>query len=148
MKRLLFLIIILLLGACIKNLHAQINATVVFNYDVNGNRTSLNYIITRVEENTESADEEDLSTNGDTFGDITISVYPNPTSGILVLSSNSQNQTQDIDVKLMSLQGNIVDERWIADGNTEFNLTNYPPGIYFLSISHDGERQIWKIIKK
>lgn len=134
-----------------KNLNAQTNATVVFNYDVDGNRTSLNYVIIRVEEDLESVLEgvdKDLSTNNDDiFGEINLNVYPNPTSGYLVLSSNSQDQVQDVKAKLLSLRGDVVEERVISTGDTEFNLSSYPAGIYFLSIEFNGEKQLYKIIK-
>ena len=148
MKKGLF-VICLTLFCIVYRLNAQNNSMVVYNYDADGNRTSLNYILTRV---------DDKSISNDTVGDVTasspeepdysVTVYPNPTSGYLVLSSNSHGDMPKTNARLYSLQGNVVEEKVITSDRTEFNLSDYPAGVYFLEIICDNERQLWKIIKK
>ena len=138
----------LLYGVC--NICAQNSATVAYNYDTNGNRISVNYILARVD-NTDMVNDTEfdvLETSNDGL-DYVISVYPNPTSGYLVLSSSgSYDNIGTIHIKLYSMQGNTIEERDLMPGCIEFDLSCYPAGLYFLSVVCNDERDLWKIVKK
>lgn len=130
-------------------LHSQNNASVAFNYDADGNRTSLNYIIIRVDENDIFNDTvRDVTSFDHAESSFSISVYPNPTSGYLVLSSNYHENTQPVHVILYSIQGNIIEDRFIDSDLMEFNLSDYSAGVYLLSVMYEDKRDLWKIIKK
>lgn len=127
--------------------YAQLTSSVVFTYDENGNRTAMEYVVARVYENVLTND----STKTDVLDDmaiLNISVYPNPTSGYLVLSANTHDVATEINARLFSFQGCLIEEKTITAKCTEFNLTGSPAGVYFLSIYYNDKKQIWKIIKK
>lgn len=144
--------------ANICRLGAQNSSSVVFTYDNNGNRTSVQYVMSKIDDdespndtiNDRSGDKNgDFATSGnDTIGGINISIYPNPTSGYLVLSTDSYSQSRTINVRLLSLQGIIIDEREITSDRAEFDLSGSPAGVYLLSIICDEEKHLWKIVKK
>ena len=137
---------ILMLFCFAIGLKAQMNTFAVFNYDDDGNRISVNYIMTRVDY--KEISDESSSIDLDIADDMSLSVYPNPTTGYLVLASNSSDSAPSLNVKLLSLNGTIVEERHVISDCTEFDLTQQPAGIYFLSIELNGEKQLWKIIKR
>ena len=149
MKKSLFLICLILLLMPSVSIMAQIiNTYIVFDYDDNGNRTSVNYICMRVDENEFLADTDELSPSDVSNGDINLSIYPNPTTGYLVLASEYNDDNQDMMARLFSVQGNLIEEKRIVDDHTEFDLTQAPAGIYFLYVENTGEKLLWKIIKK
>ena len=126
----------------------QIALYVVFDYDDNGNRTSVNYIITQVDENEKNILSEELSPSDISSGDINLSIYPNPTTGYLILTFEYDEGNQDMMARLFSAQGNLIEEKKIVSDHTEFDLTQAPAGVYFLYIERTGEKQLWKIIKQ
>jgi len=140
------------------SIKAQINSYIVFDYDFNGNRTSMYYIFMRVDENELPIDDttafsrntlsEELSSHDNFNGDINLSIYPNPTTGHLVLASDTDHSDQVIVARLVSSQGQLIEERRLVSNQTEFDLTQVPAGIYILYIEHTGEKQLWKIIKQ
>ena len=144
MKTRFFVLIVVLLELTIK-MTAQMTSSVVFSYDDDGNRTSVEYVIIRFQENTT---DELSSDNMDEIGNVDISIYPNPTTGFIVLSVDSDDYTQIFNAKLMSFDGTTIAEKKVANNREEFNLTQVPAGIYFLSTDYNGEQQLWKIIKR
>lgn len=141
------LVLCALLSCCIHCLNAQVNSTVVFGYDDDGNRTFVSYIIERIDENDSVQDNRSFNDLENTETQ-NISVYPNPTNGYLMLSYDSFNDKEAVYVKLYSMQGMVLDERVMTSNCLEFNLLEYPAGIYFLSVSYDDNNYLWKIVKK
>lgn len=158
MKKSVFLLCLSLYLMPAVSIKAQINPFIVFNYDHNGNRTSMYYIFTRVDENDLPKDttafyrnilSDELSPNDISDGyNMNLSIYPNPTTGHLVLASDTDSSNQVIIAKLISAQGNLIEERRLVSNHTEFDLTQAPAGVYFLYIERMGEKQLWKIIKQ
>lgn len=153
-KKLLFVII---LWGLLSNLHAQSNNRVSFAYDRNGNRVSSSIVIIRTDENAISNDTigeyydptEDLADTGtDTFDDLKMSIYPNPTCGSLTISTEPADQNNTIHASLLAFNGDVIEEKTITAPETEFDLAGHPAGVYFLITSSGGEKHFWKIIKK
>ncbi len=147
MKKISLIFIVLQL-VFIFHMQAQNRANVVYNYDADGNRISVNYILTKYDEddilNDSVSDTIDYVTDD---LDLNIEVYPNPTSGYLVLSSDLPGNMPKINVRLYSLQGNIIENIELTSNRTEFNISDYPAGVYFLSVIFENERHLWKIVK-
>ena len=159
MKKLLCLIVAIMMleMALFDNICAQNIMRASFNYDRNGNRISQSIIIIRVDENnmyndsiTDSHDStETLDDTGiDIIGGINMSIYPNPTCGTLILSTDTSQPSNHIIASLLSFNGNLLDEKNIISTKTEFDLTGFPSGIYFLITNCQNEKHVWKIIKK
>lgn len=160
MKKSVFLLCLSLYLMPAVSIKAQSNSFIVFDYDHNGNRTSMYYIFTRVDENELPKDttafyrnilSDELSPNDISDGynvNISLSIYPNPTTGHLVLASDGDSSNQVIIARLVSAQGKLIEERRLVSNQTEFDLTQEPAGVYFLYIERTGEKQLWKIIKQ
>lgn len=76
-------------------------------------------------------------------------VLPNPTRGIIEIDVNSNDQF----LELTSLQGQTISQQNLLANNSEnkitLDLTSYPSGVYFLSITtKSGEKKSAKIVKQ
>lgn len=76
--------------------------------------------------------------------DKSISVYPNPTKGIINIScSNSIKSVQLFDIQGRLLQTNLVNEN-----QTTLNISNNSNGIYFIKVISDKGIAVQKIVKE
>ena len=149
MKKAIFIICFIQL-ICSLGLKAQTNYLVMFRYDADGNRTGISWMLLRSDGNT-FANDSTYTTNkelSETVGEIDISIYPNPTTGYLVLSSNNCDNNQFLKATLTSFRGETLEERTLSSYQIEFDLSRYSAGIYFLTVECNGDKQLWKIIKK
>ena len=78
-----------------------------------------------------------------------IRVYPNPTSGNIVISfENTITRTRAVSITDISgkyyLQTNLLFE----NGLSKFDISKYPSGIYILQIITDGNEFIQKVVKE
>ena len=80
-----------------------------------------------------------LSTEQSELLDV-LSVYPNPTEGLLYVDVNAESKYRVID-----LSGKIVNTGSLNQGKNELQLRNYQAGIYFLRITN-GEGLVTKKI--
>jgi hypothetical protein len=140
MKKLIILFVTLIQLVVITPVIAQ-NATVVFNYDDNGNRTSTMLMVTRVTENGTNTIDTDSST------EVNLSVYPNPVDNYLLLSMGSC-EVDGFEAILMSVEGNVLYKTAISSDHAEFDMTQYTSGVYFLYVENGDDRYVWKIIKR
>ena len=85
------------------------------------------------------------------LSDIKITAYPNPVDDLLKLSF-SVNEVKDIDLTISDLNGRtIISDRFqnIAGNHTsEFDMSSYSSGLYFVKLSSGIESKSLKIIKK
>ena len=65
-------------------------------------------------------------------------IYPNPVSDIL-------NITQEIDVKLYDMIGNLI---IFKEKTTKIDMTNLPSGVYNLNITYNNKNINNRIIKQ
>lgn len=71
-----------------------------------------------------------------------VSVYPNPTSGLLTINSRSTIKT----LELFDIQGRQVQSFSISEANT-IDISNVSKGVYFLDIKTNSGTAVKKIIK-
>lgn len=77
----------------------------------------------------------------------TVSVYPNPSSGIFSVRINSEESGTTI--RVTDLQGRIVvNETKISGGHFPLDLSAQGSGIYFLEISSGMKQQFVKLVKE
>ncbi|WP_339893919.1 T9SS type A sorting domain-containing protein [uncultured Algibacter sp.] len=72
-----------------------------------------------------------------------LSVYPNPTEGLLYVGVNTKSKYRVIDIF-----GKIVNRGSLNQGKNELQLRNYESGIYFLTITNDSGSATKKIVKE
>lgn len=69
-------------------------------------------------------------------------IYPNPVKDVLNIDFNTGTASSEI----FDMQGKMVLK--LASGNTQFNVSNLPKGIYTLKITDLGQTKTYKIIKE
>ena len=86
------------------------------------------------------------STDGSTI-DKSISIYPNPTSSMVTISSNNQKITG---FKIYSMDGKLIyDEKGKVSKSFQLDISDYSNGIYIINIETDnGEKISKKLIKQ
>ena len=148
-KRINILLVLTMLcsAVCLK---AQ-NFTVNFEYDENGNRTRRYIELKKVEENGKSLDTEEtegwLAEVSETMQGVELSIYPNPTSGLLNVNIAGTENSTSFRLTLSTLSGTIIEDRHTESGNTQLDISRLAQGIYLLTVSSPDERRIWKIVK-
>jgi hypothetical protein len=82
--------------------------------------------------------------------DITLgySVYPNPTEGIIRLVIKSFNDG-DFRFQLYDLNGTVLQDKEVADEETEISMERHTSAVFFLRVIRDNnEVKVFKIVKK
>ena len=70
-----------------------------------------------------------------------ISIFPNPTTGIVNINISNQNL---VSIKIYNLTGHLLQEHFTA----EFSIANLPNGIYFMTTQTDKSTFINQLIKQ
>lgn len=81
---------------------------------------------------------------------ITLTVSPNPTTGILYLASGENFDLTDVNYALFDNTGKILKQKTVVTQNSEsIKMDNLPQGFYILTISRNNQiLKSFKIIKK
>jgi hypothetical protein len=88
-----------------------------------------------------------LNTLGiDEYNSNAISVYPNPSNGILNFSSNAI--LENITVQIVDISGRIVFTNSNFNSNETINISFLKSGIYIVKVNHEGKTFSQKIIKQ
>ena len=72
-----------------------------------------------------------------------ISVYPNPAKDVVRLSTDNGQQTT---VRIYNILGMLIEEIEINSNETEINVSDYNPGIYFFNIQTENGNVTRKIV--
>ena len=81
------------------------------------------------------------------LSDKNVSVYPNPTTGLVNISIEDGNTIENI--VLTDVQGNIVYQlENITDKNIQLDLNNYSNGLYLLQVQSKDDSKVFKITKQ
>lgn len=115
-------------------------------YDEAGNRTIRNVITINTQERTPQKDITPLE-EITFFGKIT--VFPNPTHGIIKINITSEEEEMPYTASVYSSSGKKVTDRFITgNGTFELDLSDYSSGIYILNLAIKNKEFQYKIIKK
>jgi aminopeptidase N len=85
----------------------------------------------------------------DSKNDGSISIYPNPFHNKLTIYLDQNKIGSDIQYSIYSVNGQLIKESVIKDGNqTIIETSQYPAGLYYIHISENGKKGVWqKVIK-
>ena len=76
-----------------------------------------------------------------------VSVYPNPTTGMVNISINDLGFTHGT-VKVVSAYGAIIKTQTITYKEANINLQDYNPGFYFIIIDYNGNTITNSVVKE
>lgn len=80
--------------------------------------------------------------------ELKITVYPNPFSNVIKISSNKEDRILGKTLRLYDVTGKLFKTQTIQSQNTVLNVSNLPAGMYILKIEDDNESFVYKIIKQ
>jgi hypothetical protein len=77
-----------------------------------------------------------------------ITIYPNPTDGILIVDISGGEINQQSRIFLYNLSGTILQQWNVSQGYNTIDISSQPSGSYLLKVMPDNQKEnIWKIIK-
>ena len=89
----------------------------------------------------------DTVSKTDNIGDVAISVYPNPTDGLLRVVVSGAEQ-HDFDFRLIDAGGRLLQQFRSRNEINDVDMTYYTSGVYVLVLYVDNKRSVFRIIKK
>lgn len=124
----------------------QSTFTKLFSYDQNGNRIREELLFAKVEKSDNPA--RFMASATDTLINLIVKIFPNPTNDKVFVSLIGDETSQTVQAMLMSSTGSLLEEKRFDNSTVSFNLTGKASGLYFLEISTDNTKHLWKIIKR
>ena len=105
--------------------------SISYSYDDSGNRTERSITL----KSTSSPDNQDkfVETFEDELGGLDISIYPNPTRGIL----NIEGLHQEAIGSVFNMNGQMIKSTIINEEKDEISVSELPSGMYILKLSTD-----------
>ncbi|MFN7675690.1 T9SS type A sorting domain-containing protein [Flavobacterium sp.] len=82
--------------------------------------------------------------NPDFQNDASISVYPNPTNGIVTVNCNNSIKS----IQLYDVQGRLLQTNLVNENETSIDVSNKYKGVYFLKILSDKGMKVEKIVRE
>jgi hypothetical protein len=79
---------------------------------------------------------------------ITISIYPNPFSDQVTVSSKNEADINGKSIKVFDVTGRLYISKVIISQKTTMNVGNLPPGMYILKVEGGNSPQVFKLIKQ
>lgn len=133
--------------------HTTAFAQVQFTYDQRGNRIGRVLTLSKQTDSVIHNDTIDRSIDiefyTDTLGELSYSVFPNPTKGSIIVNVSGNTESKLPGYALYNLQGKKVGHQdEIKPGFFIINLSNEESGVYLLVINYDSKQRVWKIIKE
>lgn len=121
---------------------------VTFAYDIAGNRIART-IVMQSRANALDIPQEEFSPFIEQAENRVITIFPNPTRGMLIVEISGGESNERFRAILYSQQGALMQEAEAFTGNSlNMDLSAYPPGIYILLIRIGNQTKEYKIIKQ
>ena len=94
-----------------------------------------------------SPDDTDTPVGVNEVNGIRVTVYPNPTAGMLKLDMGDISNINESQILISDLTGKVLYNQEITSKQMDFDLGSQPSGAYVLAIRINGVSKEWKIIK-
>lgn len=116
-------------------------------YDSAGNRLTRQKEIV-VQTRGALSDEEEPSVYEEELSETKVTIYPNPTRGMLKVDISGVEKFENARISLYDLTGKLL-QQWagISQSNA-IDLSERTPGMYIMQVAYNGKISSWKIIKE
>lgn len=126
-------------------LHGQ--TKISFQYDAAGNRI-YRRVIDMGKTVCAMPDSATINPLSDQIDQVRISIYPNPTKGIITVDMANPPSDKQITCAIFNSEGKRLHFSDSPFQSDKIDLSSYPNGIYVLVITVDNKKSEWKIIKE
>jgi hypothetical protein len=128
------------------SLSAMSQNMVSYAYDYAGNRISRKVV--SLNSNPSHVKAAEPAPVVDELGERKITVYPNPTKGVLAVEITGGDDKDEIRLIVFSAQGVQLQNVKVGATTTPVNMSTYPGGWYILRVSAGSKVTEFKIIKQ
>lgn len=118
-----------------------------FNYDECGNRISREFFFPDAELPTLKKSLQRGNIEWSLFTE-SVSNCTNLTAGTLKIVLNDFNSQTDVDIYVCNTWGQIIYSKTASSETTEFNIENYPKGVYLICIISKDSVKTYKVVNK
>lgn len=160
MKHFLISFILLFVGFTQANMFAQGGGKVQYGYDYAGNRITRTIFYGEAKkgsikqdttiDNTGSLTEkaqEEKEEYKDIIENKRVSIFPNPTKGIISIEMFNYKKEEVFIVAVYDLQGREIINEQYSGMRLRLDLSGIPDGTYILKLISENETKEWKIVK-
>jgi YD repeat-containing protein len=118
-----------------------------FSYDDAGNRVKREIILGKSKEATMDTTTATMPIT-DWLNKMKISIYPNPTKGILIIDIANMPEDATGDITIHNMEGKSLLKLNQLNSTNKLDLAGYPTGVYVLRIRSLEKSCEWKIVKE
>lgn len=118
-----------------------------YTYDNAGNRLTRQKEIV-VQTRGALSDEEELSVYEEELSETKVTIYPNPTRGMLKVDISGVEKFENARISLYDLTGKLLQQWAGISQSNEIDLSERTPGMYIMQVAYNGKISSWKIIKE
>lgn len=101
-----------------------------------------------IDDETEQPEKENIDNYKDQIGSVQIIIYPNPTSGKLIVEIPNYEINSNDRIEIIDMQGVVKHRIYPINSSNTIYMNDYPKAIYAMIIYIGGETTQWKIIKQ
>lgn len=141
--------LIVMIFLCVYMLSTSAQNVISYAYDQAGNRISRKVInLTTTPNPTHVKKDQDPAPVEDQLGERKITVYPNPTKGMLGVEIAGVDNKDELQVMIFDVKGRELLTKRVQKGVTLINISQYPTGWYVLRVQAGKKMTEFKIVKK
>lgn len=118
-----------------------------YTYDNAGNRLTRQKEIV-VQTRGALSDEEEPSVYEEELSETKVTIYPNPTRGMLKVDISGVEKFENARISLYDLTGKLLQQWAGISQSNEIDLSERTPGMYIMQVVYNGKISSWKIIKE
>lgn len=118
-----------------------------YTYDNAGNRLTRQKEIV-VQTRGALSDEEEPSVYEEELSETKVTIYPNPTRGMLKVDISGVEKFENARISLYDLTGKLLQQWAGISQSNEIDLSERTPGMYIMQVAYNGKMSSWKIIKE
>ena len=118
-----------------------------YTYDSAGNRLTRQKEIV-VQTRGALSDEEEPSVYEEELSETKVTIYPNPTRGMLKVDISGVEKFENARISLYDLTGKLLQQWEGISQSNEIDLSDRTPGMYIMQVAYNGKISSWKIIKE
>ena len=98
--------------------------------------------------NIENEDQTPQAIYTDALSETLITIYPNPTRGLLTVKMSNMPQHAASSLTLFDMQGRVITQQQSLAEENKLDISAQPPGTYIMRIAVGDENVSWKIVKQ
>ena len=116
-------------------------------YDSAGNRLTRQKEIV-VQTRGALSDEEEPSVYEEELSETKVTIYPNPTKGMLKVDISGVEKFENARISLYDLTGTLLQQWGNISQSNMVDISGRTPGMYIMQIVYNGNTSSWKIVKE